>query len=494
MDSIASFLLQEWEANPYHIILESLFLVFLAYLIPQKVYFQKLTMRNLMREKLTSKEVEALCKEWVPEPLCPVAEANKVADSPVDGPLISAVLPGKVVLADGSERVDMATSNFLALGGDKQILDACESTIRKYGVGTCGPRGFYGTVDVHLALEKRLKEFFRMDSAILYSYDFATIASVIPAFAKRGDHIVLDKGLSMAVQVGCELSRSHLTFFEHNDVNSLIAALTAVNKSISKKHQASVRKYIVIEGLYANSGDIAPLKRIVELGREYKFRVIMDDSFGIGTLGKTGRGTAEHWGMECNEVDMITAGLGNATASVGGFCIGSEIVCDHQRLSGSGYCFSASLPTFLATASIQALDRIDSDPAMVQKLQDLASFAHEQLRLYSDVLTVRGSAPSALIHVDVNFLTQPALRLSPTRVDAVLQQIVDQVSAQDKALLSVWRFSVTSDAPARSTISDEEWTPSIKLCINIKLDKNVIKRVIKTLAEKAKAAQDSSKY
>lgn len=397
-----------------------------------------------------------------------------------------------MILADGSERIDMGTGNFLALGGDKAIVSACEATIRKYGVGTCGPRGFYGTVDVHLALEKRLKDFFRTDSCILYSYDFATIASVIPAFAKRGDHIVMDKGCSMAVQLGCELSRASISVFEHNDVNSLHATLVKVNASIPRKNDIKDRKYIVIEGLYANSGDIAPLRRIVELAREFKFRVIMDDTYGLGTLGKTGRGTAEYCGLEPREVDIITGGLGNATASVGGFCVGSETVCDHQRLSGAGYCFSASLPTYLGTASIEALNRIEESPAMVQRLQELATFAHQELRAYSDVLSVRGSSPAPLIHIDVKCATrQFAPTVDACVADARLQQIVDHIAAKERVILTVWRFSLSSDAPARQQKSDSEWMPSIKMCINVTLDNATIRRVVKAIAEKAREMQIS---
>lgn len=92
---------------------------------------------------------------------------------------------------------------------------------RRYGIGSCGPRGFYGTIDCHLDLERDLQEFMGVEEAILYSYGFSTIASVIPAYSKRGDVIFFDKGVSFAIQKGLIASRSKLVPFEHNDMDDL---------------------------------------------------------------------------------------------------------------------------------------------------------------------------------------------------------------------------------------------------------------------------------
>jgi serine palmitoyltransferase len=98
---------------------------------------------------------------------------------------------GKKVLVDGEEKNNFASYDFLGMTNDRKFEKTAEKTIRTYGIGTCGPRGFYGTMDVHLDLEKAIAEFLKTEAAIIYSYSFSTIASAIPAFAKRGDVLIV---------------------------------------------------------------------------------------------------------------------------------------------------------------------------------------------------------------------------------------------------------------------------------------------------------------
>lgn len=125
--------------------------------------------------------------------------------------------------------------NFLGIAGNTEVRDACHKTINKYGVGSCGPRGFYGTIDVHLELEERIAKFMGTQEAILYSYDLATLSSVIPAFANKKDLIIADEGCSYAIQNGCHLSRAKTVYFKHNDVEDL--------KKILEKVKEDDRKY-----------------------------------------------------------------------------------------------------------------------------------------------------------------------------------------------------------------------------------------------------------
>jgi serine palmitoyltransferase len=127
------------------------------------------------------------------------------------------------------------------------------------------------------------------------------------------------------------------------------------------KREVTNRRFIVFQGVYESLGDVAPLKKIVELKHKYCYRLLMDDSFGIGVLGKTGRGTVEHFDVPISDIDILSATLENAIGSIGGFCVGSPQVVEHQRLGGAAYCFSASLPPYLATASIEALSILKRD-------------------------------------------------------------------------------------------------------------------------------------
>jgi len=326
---------------------------------------------------LTEKEKDDLIAQWVPEPLVPESDASMfdTIGKQIDGKM------GKTFSIDGKEYANLATSNFLCFVGNEKIESAAKASILKYGVGSCGPRGFYGTVDVHLELEKQISEFMGCEEAVLYSYGFATIASAIPAYAKRGDIIYADKGSNFSIQKGLQASRSKIEWFNHNDMEDLERLLKIQDekdKSDSKKAK-STRRFIVVEGLYAKTSDLCPLPKLIELKWKYKVRIFMDESYSFGVLGKTGRGVTEHYSINPFDVDMIMVSLENAISTTGGFCCGRSYVVGHQRLSGLGYCFSASLPPLLATAAKVALKIIDEEPERIQRLSEISRKFHNGL-------------------------------------------------------------------------------------------------------------------
>ena len=156
---------------------------------------------------------------------------------------------------------------------------------------------------------------------VLYGQDFCVASSVLPAFTKRGDVIVADDQVSLALQNALQLSRSTVYYFEHNNMESLenlLAELTDLEKK--DKPPAIPRKFIVTEGLFENSGDIAPLPELVKLKEKYKFRLFVDENLSIGVLGATGRGLAEHYGMNrATAIDITIGSLATAIGSSGGF-------------------------------------------------------------------------------------------------------------------------------------------------------------------------------
>ena len=129
------------------------------------------------------------------------------------------------------------------------------------------------------------------------------------------------------------------------------------------------RRFIVSEGLFKNDGSMAPLAELVRLKARYGYRLILDESLSFGALGATGRGLAEHAGVEVAEVDVVLVTMEYGLASVGGLCCGSIEVVDHQRLSGAGYCFSASAPPFVSSAATTALRMLDAEPQLVAALR-----------------------------------------------------------------------------------------------------------------------------
>ena len=338
---------------------------------------------------LTEDEVDALCGEWEPSGLVPegglggfqrrwlawgVCVCERKPRGRVDVCVGVDVDEERKSKTDRKGRVvrdalDMVTTDFLSVYQEAGPKAAGQKTLDVIGVGSCGPRGFYGTVDVHLELEDTLARFLRTEEAILYSYDAATVPSIIPAFANAKDIVVIDDGCAYAVRLGCLLSRAKVVSFRHNDMEDLERVLRGITEGERRKRKPLNRRFVVVEGVYHHTGDVAELKRIVEIKNRYKFRLLVDESLSIGTLGATGRGACEHCGVAPEDVEIVAGSLGHAVGSIGGFCAGAREMVDHQRLSGLGYCFSASLPPFLASTSCAVIKEWMDDTVRLRGLQ-----------------------------------------------------------------------------------------------------------------------------
>lgn len=367
-------------------------------------------------------------------------------------------------LQSGVEALNLVSFNFLGLAGHPEVKAACAAAIRKYGVGSCGPRGFYGTIgacgrlasclaltphvllltrllpaDVHLELEDALRRYCGTEDCIIYSYDVVTPASAVPAFAKRGDLLVVDDGCCYSLQLGVTLSRSEVRFFKHNDMGDLRRVLEEVQAEDRAARTGTPlnRRFIIVEGLYTNHGDVAPLAQLVALKKEFCYRLWVDESLSFGTLpGPTGRGALETAGVPPSDVDVVTSSMGNSLGSIGGFCYGSKQVINHQRLNASGYCFSASLPPYLAAGALVALRLLGEQPELREKLGRNAAVLRAGLASVPGIQVPAGEAYCPVIHV----------RLADTGMavgeqEAVLQRVCDRSLAQHKVLLTTAKYS-----------------------------------------------------
>eukprot|EP00249_Psilotum_nudum_P020305 c27645_g1_i1 orf=282-1718(-) len=406
-----------------HFVVEALLVVAIIFLLLQKSYQPE-------KRPLTKQEIDQLCGEWVPEPLHPPVTEEMEFEGPV---LESAAGPWTIV--NGEEVINFTTANYLGLMGNKVIMEACKVALNKYGVGSCGPRAFYGTIDVHLDCENKISKFMGTPDSILYSYGLATAASAIPAFCKRGDLILADEGVHWAIQNGLYLSRSTVKTFKHNNMLALEALLEEVHREDQSRRKALNRRFIVVEAVYQNSGQMAPLDDVIRLKEKYKFRVLVDESNSIGVLGKTGRGLTEHFGISVERVDIITAAMGHAFASAGGFCTGSAKVVDHQRLSGAGYCFSASLPPYLASAVIAAVDILEENPGLIAQLQNNIAILQKALAdVPGFLIASHPLSPIIVLQLKVSY--------GSFKDDCrVLQRIVDLMLVEESILLAVTKRS-----------------------------------------------------
>lgn len=172
----------------------------------------------------------------------------------------------------------------------------------------------------------------------------------------------------------------------------VLTKIKATDKRLGRKSNAQ-RRFIVVEGLYKNSGTIVPLDELVALRNEYCYRLIVDESFSFGTLGQTGRGVIEMANKRyMYDAEIVTISLENALGSIGGVTVGNEEVVDHQRLSGAGYCFSASSPPFTASAAIQALAQLENRPELLERLNKNKEYLYEKL-----TTSMKGTIPEILV-------------------------------------------------------------------------------------------------
>lgn len=364
------FQIQRWwiaayEEHPYHILIETFLILLCLYIILFKRSYnpKKKGFGARPPEKLTEEEIDDLIQEWTPEPLLAALPSTNALTTRKDV-VIENVLSASRVQVRGVSKpvVNFASYDFLDLATNQKIKDMAVKTLGEYGCGSCGPRGFYGTFDAHLNLEKALAKFYGTDGAIIYSDTVSTSSSVVPAFAKRGDLIVCDDGVSSPILVGLRLSRAKILYFKHNDMKDLERVLQKVAKGYAKSGRKldSQRRFIVVEGLYRDYGDFCPLKTILKFKETYKYRVVVDDSYGCFACGKNGAGVLDVEEVQSKQVDIFVGSMATTLGSVGGFCAGSTEVIAHQRLSGAGYVFSASQPPFTCTSAQSALKLVSS--------------------------------------------------------------------------------------------------------------------------------------
>eukprot|EP00299_Pterocystis_sp_00344_P006614 c1852_g1_i1.p1 GENE.c1852_g1_i1~~c1852_g1_i1.p1 ORF type:complete len:485 (+),score=88.34 c1852_g1_i1:35-1456(+) len=366
--SAIDFCVQLYETNYWHFVVEATCVAIIVYLLSRKSYKKE--------DPLTEAEIDDIIDAWTPEPLIPtVKPEDKVDFLEVE----SAV--GPRVSVKGETYINFANDDFLSLNGNKRITEKALETIDNYGVGSCGPRGFYGSIDVHLHLEEKIAKFLGTPKAIIFGSDIATASSTIPAFSKAGDVIFCDEAVGFSFQEGCRLSKSEVVVYRHNDMQDLETKLIQWTEKFEAKHKKNLpRKFIAFEAMSGAIGDVAPLKRLVELKHKFKFRLIMDESYSIGVLGESGKGLTEATGVPVSEIDIILASMAHSIAAIGGVCAGPAQVVDFQRLTASGYVFSASSPPYLSVAAMEALDIIEGAKEQRKTLKESARFVRSELK------------------------------------------------------------------------------------------------------------------
>jgi 8-amino-7-oxononanoate synthase len=268
--------------------------------------------------------------------------------------------PDAEVVVEGRRMIMLGSNNYLGLASDARVKRAAIEAVETWGVGTAGARCQNGTLELHADLEKRLARFFRRDAAVFFTSGYMANLGVISALAQRGDYVIVDRNAHASILDGAKLSYAELKRFRNNDVRDLERVLESCGDA---------GKLVAIDGVYSMDGEIAPLPRIVDACRKHGARLVLDDAHGLGVLGRNGRGTAEHFGLE-DQVDVIVGTTSKALPAVGGFAVADQRVIDYLRYGTANrpFIFAASPPPAAIAAVRAALEIVEQDGSLRRTL------------------------------------------------------------------------------------------------------------------------------
>ncbi len=292
------------------------------------------------------------------------------------------------VTLNGKKMIMVGSNNYLGLTNHPKVKEAAIEAVKKYGTGCAGSRFLNGTLDIHVDLENKLARFMRKDAALVFSTGFQVNLGVISALVGKDDVVVIDKMDHASIVDGCRLSYGEVKRFKHNDMADLERILSENNGR---------GKLVVVDGVFSMEGDITNLPEVLNISKKYGARLLVDDAHGIGVLGRTGRGTSEHFGLE-NEVDLIMGTYSKSLASIGGFIAGDADVIHYIKHFARSLIFSASPPPASIAAVSAAVDIIESEPDRIERLW---KNTHKMLKGFKELGFNLGPSETPIIPVIV---------------------------------------------------------------------------------------------
>lgn len=253
----------------------------------------------------------------------------------------------------------MCSNDYLSLSQHPALIEAAASAMEKYGLGSGASRLVSGTSPIHQELEHKLSQFKKSEAVILFNSGYAANTGIIPALAREGDMVFSDSLNHASIIDGCRLSRASIRVYRHKDMNHL--------ETLLKDCGHARRNLIVTDGVFSMDGDIAPLPDLVALAEKYNALLMIDDAHATGVLGKGGRGTVEHFGME-GRVPIQMGTLGKALGAYGAYVAGNRDLIDLLINRARSYIYSTALPPAVCAASLAALKIIENDPTRRERL------------------------------------------------------------------------------------------------------------------------------
>ncbi len=266
----------------------------------------------------------------------------------------------------------LSANNYLGLSDHPEVIKAGKDALDTYGAGTASVRFICGTFSIHKEIEAALAKLHRTESALTYVSCWAANTGLMPAIAAAEDALISDELNHASLIDGCRMSKAKRFVYKHSDMADLEAKL--------KDAKGARHLFIITDGVFSMEGDIAKLPEIISIAKKYNATVILDDSHGVGVMGKHGRGTAEHCGVE-GKVDIITGTLGKALGgAAGGYVAGSQALIEYLNQVSRPQLFSNALPATIAASAMKAIEIMEREPQRVEKLHTITKQMREGLK------------------------------------------------------------------------------------------------------------------
>ncbi|HHU00347.1 aminotransferase class I/II-fold pyridoxal phosphate-dependent enzyme [Xiashengella succiniciproducens] len=277
----------------------------------------------------------------------------------------------------GKEVLTWSLNNYLGLANHPEVRKADADAAKEYGLGyPMGARMMSGHTSKHEELEAQLADFVGKEDAYLLNFGYQGMISIIDTLVNRNDVIVYDSESHACIIDGLRLHMGKRFVFPHNNIENLHKQLQRATE-LAEKQGGGV--LVITEGVFGMAGDLGKLDEIVALKKEFNFRILVDDAHGFGTMGKTGAGTAEHFGV-ADQIDLIFGTFAKSMASIGAFVAGREDVISYLRYNMRSQIFAKSLPMPLVIGALKRLELVRTQPELRENLWNVVHNLQKGLR------------------------------------------------------------------------------------------------------------------
>lgn len=266
---------------------------------------------------------------------------------------------------DGRSVVNLSSNNYLGLTTHPRLVARAADALRRFGVGSGSVRTIAGTMSLHVELEERLAAFKQTEAAVVFQSGFAANAGTVSAILTKEDIVISDELNHASIIDGCRLSRATIKVFPHRDAGAARAIVAAL--------PADQRKLIISDGVFSMEGDLGSLPELCDVAEAFGCIMMVDDAHASGVFGRNGRGTIDHFGLY-GRVDVQVGTLSKAIGVLGGYVAGTRALIDFLHHRARPFLFSTSHPPAVAAACLAAIDVLEDEPELIDRLWENARF------------------------------------------------------------------------------------------------------------------------